>query len=50
MYRNSLQAKVLGVLPVDEASVNLNDFVFSSPIGKDVLRDEIIGIQVSNYQ
>ena len=49
MYRNSLQAKVLGVLPVDEASVNLNDFVFSSPIGKDVLRDEI-AVAVNSIQ
>lgn len=41
MYRGALQAKVLSVLPVDEKSVKLSDYAFSSPISKDKLRDEI---------
>lgn len=40
-YRNNLQAKVLKVFPVDPASVDMNDFVFTSPISKDELRKNI---------
>ena len=40
-YRNNLQAKVLNVYPVDEASIDMADFVSKSPISKDELRDTI---------
>ena len=40
-YRNNLQAKILNVYPIDEGSVDMVDFVSSSPISKDVLRDTI---------
>lgn len=40
-YRNNLQAKVLNVCPVDEASIDMNDFVSTSPISKEELRDVI---------
>lgn len=41
MYRNNLQAKVIKVFPVDPASIDMNDFVFTSPISKDDLRNNI---------
>lgn len=41
LYRNVLQAKVINVLPVDEKEVNMADFVSSSPISKDELREQI---------
>lgn len=41
MYRNALQAKVINVLPVNEAEIDLADYLTSSPISKDELRDQI---------
>lgn len=41
MYRNTLQAKVVNVLPVNESEVNMADFVTSSPVPVDELRDQI---------
>lgn len=40
-YRNNLQAKVLNVYPVDEASIDMADYVSSSPVSKDELRNVI---------
>lgn len=40
-YKNNLQAKVLKVLPVPQADIKMEDFVFKSPISKDELRDTI---------
>ena len=40
-YKNNLQAKVLKVMPVAQNSVNMDDFLFKSPISKDELRNTI---------
>ena len=40
-YKNNLQAKVLKVLPVSQENLNMDDFVFKSPISKDELRNNI---------
>lgn len=40
-YKNNLQAKVLKVLPVAQENLNMDDFVFKSPISKDELRNNI---------
>ncbi len=40
-YRNSLQAKVMRVLPVQQSDVNKEDFIIKSPISKDDLRHSI---------
>ena len=41
LYRNNLQAKVIKVFPVSQSEINMEDFVFKSPISKDELRDNI---------
>lgn len=41
LYRNNLQAKVIKVFPIGQSEINMADFVFNSPISKDVLRDNI---------
>lgn len=40
-YKNNLQAKVLSVLPISQADVNLDDFVFRSSIPVEELRSNI---------
>ena len=40
-YKNNLQAKILRVLPVSQEGLNMDDYVFSSPISKDDLRTTI---------
>lgn len=40
-YRGALQAKVLSVSPVDENSINMADYVLSSPISKNELANGI---------
>lgn len=40
-YKNNLQAKILKVLPVSQAGINMDDFLFKSPISKDELRNTI---------
>ena len=40
-YKNNLQAKVLKVLPIPQADINMEEFVFKSPFSKDDLRDNI---------
>ena len=40
-YKNNLQAKVLRVLPIPQSEINMEDFVFKSPVSKDVLRNSI---------
>ncbi len=40
-YKNNLQAKVLKVLPLPQADIDMEDFVFKSPVSKDVLRSNI---------
>lgn len=50
-YKNNLQAKVLKVLPIPQADINLDDYVFSSPVTKDVLRANIQeGISLINNE
>ena len=41
LYRNNLQAKVIKVFPVSQSEVNMQDFVFNSPVPKDELRKNI---------
>jgi len=40
-YKGKLQAKVLKVLPLPQAELNMDDFVFRSPVSKDALRENI---------
>ena len=40
-YKGKLQAKVLKVLPLSQADLNMDDFVFRSPVSKDALRENI---------
>ncbi len=40
-YKNNLQAKVLKVLPISQTNINMEEYLFSSPISKDVLRETI---------
>ena len=40
-YKGKLQAKVLKVLPLPQADLNMDDFVFRSPVSKDALRENI---------
>ena len=40
-YRNALQAKVISLEPVDQASLDMSEFVMSSPISKEDLRSQI---------
>lgn len=40
-YKNNLQAKVLKVMPISQASIDMNDYLFKSPISKDKLRETI---------
>ena len=40
-YKNNLQAKVLKVMPIAQNSINIDDFLFKSPISKDELRNTI---------
>ena len=41
LYRNSLQAKVIRVLPISQSEVKMEDYVFASPIEKEVLRSHV---------
>lgn len=50
-YKNNLQAKVLKVLPLPQADINMELFVFKSPVAKDVLRNNIQeGISMINNE
>ena len=50
-YRNNLQAKVLKVLPLPQSDINMDDFVFRSPVSKDTLRNSIQeGISLINNE
>ncbi|MBP5280473.1 MAG: HD domain-containing protein [Erysipelotrichaceae bacterium] len=50
-YKNNLQAKVLKVLPVPQADIKMEDFVFKSPVSKDTLRQNIQeGISLINNE
>ena len=40
-YKNNLQEKVLRVLPVPQSEIDMEDFVFKSPVSKDALRSSI---------
>lgn len=40
-YKNNLQGKVLKVMPIAQANINMDDFLFTSPISKDELRKTI---------
>ena len=41
LYRNSLQAKVIRVLPISQNEIKMEDYVFASPIEKEVLRSHV---------
>ncbi len=50
-YRNNLQAKILKVLPIPQNELNMDEFVFKSPISKDDLRGNIQeGINLINSE
>lgn len=50
-YKNNLQAKVLKVLPLPQADIDMELFVFKSPVAKDVLRNNIQeGISMINNE
>ena len=38
MYRNNLQAKVIKVFPISQSEINMEDYIFNSPVSKDELR------------
>lgn len=40
-YKSNLQAKIVKVLPVPQSDINMQDFVFKSPISKDELKQNI---------
>ena len=40
-YKNNLQAKILKVLPIAQTGINMDEFLFRSPVSKDELRDTI---------
>ena len=40
-YKNNLQAKILKVMPIAQANINMEDYLFKSPIAKDELRNVI---------
>lgn len=40
-YKNNLQAKVLKVMPIAQSGINMDDYLFRSPIAKDELRNAI---------
>lgn len=40
-YKNNLQAKVLKVMPISQTNINMDDYLFRSPISKDKLRETI---------
>lgn len=42
-YKNNLQAKILKVLPVSQSTINMEDFLFKSPVSKDELISTIQG-------
>ena len=41
LYRNNLQAKVIKVFPLNQAELDMSDYIFNSPIPKDDLRNSI---------
>ena len=40
-YNNNLQAKVLKVLPLPQSEIDMDEFVFRSPVSKETLRSNI---------
>lgn len=40
-YKNNLQAKVLKVLPISESEINMEDFLFKSPVPIEELKNTI---------
>ncbi len=40
-YKNNLQAKIIRVIPISQEGLNMNDYVFRSPISSDDLRQTI---------
>ena len=50
-YKDKLQAKVLKVLPVPQSDINMEEFVFKSPVARDELRNTIQeGISMINNE
>jgi len=40
-YRGNLQAKVIRVFPVNQSEIDIAEYVFNSPIDRDILRNSI---------
>lgn len=40
-YKNNLQAKILKVLPISQSNINMEDYLFKSPISKSELKSTI---------
>lgn len=40
-YKGNLQAKVIKVLPIAQSEINIDDFIFRSPMSKDELRSVV---------
>ena len=40
-YKNNLQAKVLKIMPIAQSGIDMNNFLFKSPVSKDELRNTI---------
>ena len=50
-YKNNLQAKVIKVLPIPQSDIDMEEFVFKSPVSKDDLRSAIQeGINLINNE
>lgn len=50
-YKGKLQAKVLKVLPIPQSEINMDDFVFRSPVSKEALRTTVMeGVSMINNE
>ncbi|MBR0420100.1 MAG: HD domain-containing protein [Erysipelotrichaceae bacterium] len=50
-YKGKLQAKVLKVLPIPQSEINMDDFVFRSPVSKEALRTAVMeGVSMINNE
>ena len=50
-YKGKLQAKILKVLPIPQSEINMDDFVFRSPVSKEALRTTVMeGVSMINNE
>ena len=50
-YKGKLRAKVLKVLPIPQSEINMDDFVFRSPVSKEALRTAVMeGVSMINNE